>query len=492
MKLKTLLKSIAMPIDVRGNKDIEITGMTSHSQAAAPGYLFVAKRGEKYDGNQYASDVMLAGAYAILSDMYNPSLKNITQVIVTDVLQAEALLASQLYGHAADSLYMVGVTGTSGKTTTSYIIRHLLRFSGVPAGLIGTVSYITGSSIIQASRTTPDVVLTHKLLKDMIKEGEKACVMEVSSHALDQRRVAEIDFDVAVFTNISHEHLDYHKTMEKYVEAKRKLFERLGAKKSAVAVMNRQDPYFFYMKNGCSKPIYTYGIEDRDADLSAWNIELSSKESRFDLSYKGLNYPIRCPLLGRFNIMNILAASAVLLSRNTHIEQIIEGLKTFQAPPGRLEPIQNSLSLSIFVDYAHKEDALRNVLSTLRECTKGKIITVFGCGGDRDRQKRPKMGRAVEQLGDFAIITSDNPRSENPNRIIQEITDGCQDTRYSIELNRKKAIEQAISMATPDDVILIAGKGHEKEQVFHYHTIPFDDCHVAYEFCKKLYALRKK
>ncbi len=494
MKLKALIKPIELFSDVYGSKEVEISGITSHSQAVAPGCLFIAKRGKKYDGNQYVSDVIRSGAHAILSDMYNPSLKGITQIIVPDVAQAEALIASQFYSHPSRELFMVGITGTSGKTTTSYLIRHLLLESGVPTGLIGTVAYIAGTSEIQASRTTPDVIFNHKIIRDMVRANDKACVMEVTSHALDQGRVFGIDFDVAVFTNLSHEHLDYHTSMEEYARVKKKLFLELGSgrKKHVMCVMNRQDPFFSFMSESCKAPICTYGIEDIEADLSAWNISFSTNCTSFEVSYKGTRYKAECGIPGRFNVSNILAALGVLLAKGIPLQRSIQGLKTFQGPPGRLERVTNSLKIPIFVDYAHKEDALRKVLPTLRECTKGRLITVFGCGGDRDREKRPLMAKAVEELSDIAIVTSDNPRSEDPMAIIREIEKGFQRSEYIIEPDRKKAIEKAVNMAAPGDAILIAGKGHEKEQIFHHTTIPFDDCQIAFKACEELYATRQK
>lgn len=472
-------------------KDVEVSYITSHSQKVAPGALFIAKRGTVFDGNQYVVDALRSGAVAILSDMYNPTLTNSAQIIVSDVVRAEALVSAQFFGNPTEKLWMVGITGTSGKTTTSYLVRHLLKASQISTGLIGTVAYIAGKNEIMASRTTPDVIFNHKIAHDMLEAHDVACVMEVTSHALEQGRVYGIDFDVAVYTNLSHEHLDYHKSMDEYARAKKKLFEKMGSgrKKRVISIFNAQDPYFSYMKEGSICPYITYGIEDHHSDsialdLFAKNISCRPDGTSFDLLYNKHTYPVFSPLPGRFNIYNVLAAIAVVLQKGIEIEVIIENLKTFSGPPGRLERIQNDLGVAIFVDYAHKEDALRKVLPTLRECTEGRIITVFGCGGDRDREKRPLMARAVEEFSDFAIVTSDNPRSESPDAIISEVIRGFQSDRYHIEPDRKKAIYEAIRIASPKDTILIAGKGHEKEQIFRNRTIHFDDCLVALEACE--------
>lgn len=487
MKLKALLKVLDHS-DVRGSKEIQVSSLTSHSQSVAPGSLFIAKKGNKFDGNLFSQDAVLSGAVAVVSDIYNPVLKNVTQILVKDVPAAESKLAAQFYGWPSSDLLMIGITGTSGKTTTSYLARHLLIELGTPSGLIGTVSYIAGANQISASRTTPDVIFNQKLLHDMVKAGDKACVMEVTSHALHQGRVENIDFDVAIFTNLSHEHLDYHSSMDEYAKVKGLLFKHLkkGKKKEGVwAVINRQDPYYKILIEECEAPCLTYGIEDDEADLSAYDINLSNMSSSFTLRYKNESIPVEWNMAGRFNVANALAAIGALITQGYELSRIVKALKTFQGPPGRLERVNNPLNLAIFVDYAHKEDALRKVLPTLRECTKGKIITVFGCGGDRDREKRPKMARAVEELSDIAIVTSDNPRSEDPNAIIQEVCSGFQKKDHRIESDRKKAIQLAVSLAGKDDTILIAGKGHEKEQIFAHTTIPFDDCLVARMACEE-------
>lgn len=486
VKLKRLLKKIPS-LNVIGSKEIDITGITSHSKLVAPGSLFIARRGASYDGNCFIPEALASGAVAILSDVYDPSLAA-TQLIARDVTAMEALLAAEFWGHPSEQLHLVAITGTSGKTTTSYVVRQLLSHFGIKAGLIGTVAYIAGTRCYEAPNTTPDVITNHKLLGEIVRAGDTACVMEVSSHALAQGRVDGIGFDTAIFTNLTHEHLDYHKTMEAYAQAKNSLFAHLGnnGKRDPVAVLNRQDPWTPHVAKGTTARTVFYGI-DVPADVVASHLRLSSASTSFDLSYQGQVEPVVLPLVGRYNVANAIAAAASMLARGYLLSDVVKGLAAVQPPPGRLERVANALGLAIYVDYAHKEDALRKVLPALRESTKGKIITVFGCGGDRDRQKRPLMARAVEELSDFAIVTSDNPRSEDPLSIINEICRGFSGSNHLVLADRREAIDRAVEMATTEDIVLIAGKGHEKYQIFATGTVPFDDCQTAAECC----AIRK-
>ena len=481
-KLKKLLKEIP-PIDVIGSKEIEITAITSNSKLVSPGSLFIARRGATYDGNSFIPEAIASGAVAILSDVFDPSL-SITQLITPDVGGMECKLAAAFWHHPSHELTLVAITGTCGKTTTSYIVHHLFSHFGIRAGLIGTVAYIAGTRQYDAPNTTPDVITNQRLLGEIVKAGDTACVMEVSSHALAQGRVAEICFDTAVFTNLTHEHLDYHKTMDAYAAAKNILFRTLcsDGKKEPIAVLNAQDPWTAKVADGTQARIVTYGI-DTTADIVASHLQISMASTTFELSYAGQREIVISPLAGRYNVANAIAAAAVFLARGYSLADVARGLSTVSSPPGRLERVTNPLGLAIYVDYAHKEDALRKVLPALRESTKGKLITVFGCGGDRDRAKRPLMARAVEELSDIAIVTSDNPRSEDPLAIIDEICKGFVTSNYIVIPDRKEAIAKAVQLATPQDVVLIAGKGHEKYQIFANGTVPFDDCQTAAECC---------
>lgn len=489
MKIKKLIKEIPIA-NIKGSKEIEITGVCNNSKLVSPGNLFVAKKGRSHDGTQYIPEAVAAGAAAILTDIYDPSLKEVTQLIHPDVQSIEALLAANFYQFASNELFMVGITGTNGKTTTSYLVKHMLDQLAGPCGVIGTVEYIIGRHRYQATLTSPDVTTNHKLLREMVIQGCHSAVMEVTSHALEQGRAKYIEFDVAVFTNLTVDHLDYHQTMDNYCLAKQKLFKNLHTpvskdmKKSfpKTAIVNADSPWKDKVTEGCKAKLITYGI-DSPADLRATKIHMTSEGTDFTLNYQGREIACHSPLVGRFNVYNVLAASAVVLSRQVPLEVVVPMISTFVPVPGRLERVKNDLGLKIYVDFAHSDDALTNVLECLHELKPARIITVFGCGGDRDQTKRPKMAQACEELSDLCIVTSDNPRSEDPAAIASQIVKGFQKNNYIVELDRYKAIEHAIDIATPEDVILIAGKGHEAYQIFAHKIIEFDDRKNAAQIC---------
>lgn len=489
MKLKKLLKDIPVH-HVKGSKDVDVTGICINSKVIAPGNLFIAKKGRSDDGSLYIPEALAGGAAAILTDIFDPTLKGVVQIIHPCAAEIEGKIAAEFYQHPSEELFTVAITGTNGKTTTSFMIKHLLDMQGA-CGLIGTIEYIIGSHRYQASRTTPDASSNQKMLREMVLQGCQSAVMEVTSHALDQGRVDQIDFDVAIFTNLTLDHLDYHHTMEEYCAAKRKLFQGLQPHKKKkmgtpkTAVVNADSLWATTMLEQCTAQVLTYGI-DHVCDIRASHITLTPGATKFSLCYQGQTYACSCPLIGRHNVYNYLATVAVGLVRHIPLPKIIERLAHMPCVPGRLEPVPNSLSLPIFVDFAHTEDALINVLTCLRELGPARLITVFGCGGDRDRSKRPKMAAATEEYGDFSILTSDNPRSEDPLAICLEVAKGFKDpARYVIEVDRRTAIEKAIQMATPRDIILIAGKGHEPYQIFAHKTIEFDDRKVAAQVCEK-------
>ncbi len=491
MKLKKLFKEIEN-IQIKGSKDVEINGLCSNSKLVAPGNLFIARKGLNDDGTKYIPEALSGGAVAVLSDIFDPSLKETTQIIHPNAASIEGLLASYYYQFPSEELFMAGITGTNGKTTTSFILRHLLNQLDAPCGLIGTIEYIIGKQRYQATRTTPDVISNHKMLREMVLHGCQAAVMEVSSHALEQGRVNNIDFDVAIFTNLTLDHLDYHGTMDNYCLAKNKLFRSLQnspSKKNMwkkTAVINIDSSWHEKISEGCKAQILTFGITNQ-ADLQASNIKLTVEGTAFNLIYKGKNYECQIPLVGRFNVYNCLGALGAVLSKGIPIEKAIQKLKTLPAVPGRLQAVPNPLNLKIYVDFAHTDDALANVLECLNELKTGKIITVFGCGGNRDQSKRPKMAHVTESLSDLSIVTSDNPRTENPETIGAEIIKGFKRQKsYQIELDRRKAIEIAIKQATPADIVLIAGKGHETYQIFAHKTVEFDDAKVALQICEEI------
>lgn len=485
VKLKKLLKNISVK-EIKGPKDVEITGLTSNSKSVGPGNLFIAKKGLTVDGAKFIPDAIAAGASAVVTDFYNPFYPQITQIIHPNAAAIEPAIAKEFYGDPVRRLFLVGITGTNGKTTTAYLVRHLLEQKGKQCGLIGTIEWIVGKHVFPSGKTTPDLLQNYKLFHDMVGSGCQDCVMEVSSHALDQGRVAPFEFDVAVFTNLTQDHLDYHATMEEYGNAKAKLFSSLrkGIKKfPKTAVVNADSPHLEQMLAGYSGNCIRYGI-DHPCDLRANSISLTPDGMEFDVDFRGQIQKFASPLIGRYNVYNALAAAGVAIARGLKLSEIAEALKKFSKVPGRLERVPNRHRLHIFVDYAHTEDALANVLMMLQELKKGRLITVFGCGGDRDKSKRAKMGAVAEKFSDFSIITSDNPRNEDPEEIIRNILAGITKLAQALVIvDRAEAIQKAIECAKPNDIVLIAGKGHENYQILAKETIQFDDRAVAMAAC---------
>jgi UDP-N-acetylmuramoyl-L-alanyl-D-glutamate--2,6-diaminopimelate ligase len=479
VKLKKLLKKVPLAL-YKGSREVQITGITSHSKLVAPGNLFIAKKGFSDDGSKYIEEAISNGAAVILSDMGNPFLKNVTQLVHSDISAVEAKLAAAYHDYPARHLFITGVTGTNGKTTTTYLIKHILDQYSETCGLIGTIECVTGKARYPSERTTPDAITNQKLLREMLKNGCTSAVLEVSSHGLKQGRVREIDFDVAVFTNLTQDHLDYHETMEDYVSAKALLFSSLDP--SRTAIINEESPWNKRIIRDCNAKIITYGLTSSSM-LYANDINFSSETTSFTVNYGWESQRFNWPQIGRYNILNALAAIGVALVFGVPFSLLPHLFSSFTSVSGRLQRVGNS---SIFVDYAHTPDALENVLKCLKEISKGRIITVFGCGGDRDKGKRPLMAQACEHFSDFSIVTSDNPRTENPDEICRQIIVGFKKNCYSIEADRRAAIRQAIQMAQKEDLILIAGKGHETYQIFSHQTIPFDDRKVALEILAEM------
>lgn len=476
MKLKKILKNIE-DVEIKGLKDIEITGICSDSKLVAPGNLFIAKKGKVFDGSHFIPEAIAAGAACILTDIYNPFFHKTTQLISDKITDIADSIAATYYGFASKELFMVGITGTNGKTTSAYLIKHILDVFGKNAGLIGTNEYILGDHKLPASFTTPDVITCQKLLREMKNRECLSCVMEVSSHGLDQMRVSHIDYDVAIFTNISSEHLDYHSTIDEYAECKSRLFSLLekSAKKNTLAILNIDNNFSSIMQATYSGRVLTYGI-DQKADVMAADIEMSASGSSFTVQYLDQRHKFQTSLIGKFNIYNLLTAVTFGISLDIALEELSDMFTSFSMVSGRLEKIDEYKKAQVFVDYAHTEDALTNVLKTLSEIKKGKIFTVFGCGGSRDKLKRSKMAQVAQSYSDFVIVTNDNPRSEDPEAICRDVLRGFSDKdKYYVELDRKEAIEKALSLASKEDIVLIAGKGHEKVQIFSHKTVPFDD-----------------
>jgi len=481
MQLKVLAHALA-PHRVIGTLDREVESIAYDSRRVQSDTLFVAIRGEKSDGHQFVDQAIEQGASVIVAEREIVSPRA-TCLVVDDSRGALADLSAAFYGMPARKLKMAAVTGTNGKTTTTFLIKHICEKAGVRCGLLGTVQYEIGDRILPAIRTTPEALDIQELLAQIVNAGGRAAAMEVSSHALAQERTRGIEWDVAVFTNLTQDHLDFHGTMENYFEAKAKLFLQLPSqskKKRASAVINIDDRYGEKLLDRIAgkSPVITYGL-GLHADFRASNYRTEFAGTSYQLDARGRSYLVRVPLIGRFNVANSMAALAAATALGVNLRDGVLSLARAPQVPGRLELVPAKRQFQIFVDYAHTDDALRNVLKTLRELRPRKLIVVFGCGGDRDRKKRPLMARVADELADHAIITSDNPRKENPDAIISEVEKGFRSTHYEKIADRTEAIRHAAAMARARDLVLIAGKGHEKYQEFADHTIPFDDIQVA-------------
>ena len=482
MKLDMLLA--ALPAAKRfGPAGREIAGIACDSRQVRPGWLFVAIPGNKMDGFAFIDDAVTRGAVAVVTEQAPPGLKDVTVIRVPNAREALARLASTFYGHPSARLRLIGVTGTNGKTTVTYMIRDILESAGLSCGLIGTVEYRLGSRVIPASRTTPDSLTLQSFLSQMVQSGCASAVMEVSSHALDQERAWGIEFDAAVFTNLTQDHLDYHKTMEAYFEAKRRLFTAIGrGGKPAAAILNLDDPYGRRLAESpdIKARIITYGRAP-EAAVRADRIRLGPSGSAFHATTPWGEADLTLRLLGGYNVSNALAAMAACGSLGISLSIVKQRLGEMRAVPGRLEQVPCKRGFQVFVDYAHTDDALLNVLQTLREITAGRLIVVFGCGGNRDRTKRPKMGAVAGRLADYSVLTSDNPRTEDPLAILDQIRAGIGQAPHEVVPDRAEAIRRAIGLAREGDIVLIAGKGHETFQEFDNRVIPFDDREIARE-----------
>ena len=481
MQLKTLVAAIPVR-QVIGPLDRPVESITYDSRRVQRNGLFVALRGEKTDGHEFIGQAIERGATVIVAEREEKHARA-TCVVVENTRTAMADLAASFYGFPVRKLKLAGVTGTNGKTTTTFLIKHICDKAGLRCGLIGTVRYEIGERVLPATRTTPESLDLQELFAQIVNAGCKAAAMEVSSHALAQERTRGLEWDTAVFTNLTQDHLDFHGTMEKYFEAKAKLFTQLAdqqQKRKPVAIVNIDDRYGEQLLNRMDKKIsvVTYGMGVR-ADFRASSYRMEVGGTSYQLDANGKSYLVRVPLIGRFKVANSLAALAAAQAMGVGLREAVLSLGKSPQVPGRLEAVPAKRQFQVFIDYAHSPDALLNVLKTLRELAPGRLIVVFGCGGDRDRQKRPLMAAVVDQNADFAIITSDNPRKEDPDAIIAEVETGFRSTNYEKVADRTAAITRAIELAQPRDVVLIAGKGHENYQEFADHTVPFDDMQVA-------------
>ncbi|MCX5695553.1 MAG: UDP-N-acetylmuramoyl-L-alanyl-D-glutamate--2,6-diaminopimelate ligase [Candidatus Omnitrophica bacterium] len=452
----------------------KVRGISDNSGLVRKNFIFVAVKGSKADGNRFINAAIEKGARFMVCDarVKTSGLKSVSFIKVKDPRRALAELAASFYKNPSQKLKVAGITGTNGKTTITYLLEALLRKAGLSAGVIGTINHRFKNTVIPAKNTTPGPLDIQSMLARMLKEGVGYAVMEVSSHALDQDRVAAINFHSAIFTNLTQDHLDYHKTIKRYFAAKAKLFKRMAPK--SFVVINNDDKYAGILKKLTRAKIITYGIKNK-ADVQAKNIKFDVRHTEFDLSFSGRETRFRINLIGRHNVYNILAAASWGIREGLSLKIIKSALEGFLLVPGRLERIKSKKGFSVFVDYAHTADALKNVLQALRQLSPNRIITLFGCGGQRDKLKRPKMGRVVTTLSDFAVITSDNPRSEKPLAIVRDILKGIKKNNYCVIPQRRAAIRKSISLARPGDIVLLAGKGHENYQIFSDKRIHFDD-----------------
>jgi UDP-N-acetylmuramoyl-L-alanyl-D-glutamate--2,6-diaminopimelate ligase len=474
MILRDLLRGVPV-LAVQGDEETEIRGLAYSSKEAAPGGLFAALKGARADGFDFAPEAVARGAAAVLSDRPRPEGIAAAWIRVADPREALALCAANFYGQPSHRLKLVGITGTKGKTTTTFILEAILRKAGFRTGVIGTITHRGPDFAFEAKRTTPEAPDLQRMLKDMLDREVTHCLMEVSSHSLDLKRVWGISFDVAVFTNLSGEHLDYHRTMEDYFAAKKKLFV-LNSKKR-IAVVNGDDPWGQRLVPDLPMTAITFGLAPA-ALVRAERFRLNGAGIEAHIKFPGGQITIASTLSGRHNLYNLLAAFSVALALGIPPAVIRDGIAELKQVPGRFEKIENDRGLHVYVDYAHTDSALRSLLETVKDLKPSRILLVFGCGGDRDRSKRARMGEVAGRFADWTFVTSDNPRSEDPLAIMREIEGGLLASgtkKYSLIPDRREAIRDALAFARKDDYVLIAGKGHESHQELADRVVPFND-----------------
>ncbi|SFX27002.1 UDP-N-acetylmuramoylalanyl-D-glutamate--2,6-diaminopimelate ligase [Thermoactinomyces sp. DSM 45891] len=489
MILQNVIQSLLLK-QVSGDVAVEISGVEMDSRQVKPGNLFIAVRGFTVDGHRYISQAVQRGAVAILVEEMVEVPSHITVVQVPDTRRAMAIVADIYYGHPTHELKLIGITGTNGKTTTSTLLQHLFLDHEKKSGLIGTIGMKIGDRELPTSNTTPEILELQKSFRMMRNEGCEYSFIEVSSHALDQGRTRGCKFHMGVFTNLTQDHLDYHETMEQYREAKGLLFNQLAnqylasADEQCYAVLNADDPASSYYARITPAQVVTYGV-DQPADVKASNIRITPQGTSFDLhTFRG-NGSVNIKLMGKFNVLNMLAAISVGLIEDLSLEQIINSLEQIPGVDGRFEPVHADQDYTVVVDYAHTPDSLENALKTVREFASKRVITLVGCGGDRDRTKRPLMAKIAADYSDIAIYTSDNPRTEQPEAILEDMLSGVKSVKaekiHTI-VDRAEAIRYAIEHAQSGDVILIAGKGHETYQEINGVKNDFDDRVIARRF----------
>lgn len=473
MTLADLLKNVEIK-QVQGNTGIKIAGIAYNSREVKPGDVFVCISGFNTDGHRYAADALERGAVAVVAE--RPIEETAAAFVeVKNTRLALSQMAAVYYDYPYRKFKLIGVTGTNGKTTTTYLIKAVLESCGHKVGLIGTNQNMIGDTVIPSHHTTPDSLELMQLFNRMAEEGVDTAVMEVSSHSLALDRVASCEFDIGAFTNVTQDHLDFHLTMDNYIAAKALLFKRCR-----VGVFNRDDAAYERMKEAAACEALDYGIREH-GDVFADCIEYKSTGVTFNLSFNGKSVRVELPIPGKFSVYNALTAATCCLAAGLSPEQIARGLGQAAGVKGRIEVVKTNTDYTVIIDYAHTPDGLTNILNAIRGFAKGRIVTLFGCGGDRDKSKRPLMGKIAGELSDFCIVTSDNPRSEEPSAIIKDVLEGVKQTdcEYAVIENRFEAIEYAVDNAKPDDIILLAGKGHEPYQILKDRTIVFDEREIV-------------
>lgn len=481
MKLHDLLQHLHLLVPYQGTNP-EITSIENDNRKVQKGSLFICIKGYTVDGHDFAESAVKNGATAVLAERALPL--SVPVIVVNDTTRAMAVLADAYYQHPTKKLHLIGITGTNGKTTTSHLIEKIFSDVNRCTGLIGTMYTKIGDQKFETKNTTPESLVLQKGFKQMLEKGVDTAIMEVSSHALHMGRVHGCDYDIAVFTNLTQDHLDYHKTMEDYRQAKSLLFSQLGntfdANKPKFAILNADDPASDLYRKSTAAIVYTYGI-DNNADFHARNIHMTSAGTSFEIVIKEKSYSIHIQLIGKFSVYNVLASIATAFVSGIPMEKIIESIESVKGVDGRFELVNAGQNFTVIVDYAHTPDSLENVLKTIQSFADKKIFVIVGCGGDRDKTKRPLMAEIACRYATDPIFTSDNPRSEDPLTILKDMEDGVLGKSYITIPDRKEAIVSAVNQAAAGDVILIAGKGHETYQIIGSNVYDFDDRLVARE-----------
>jgi len=484
VNLKELISGISH-LKLNGQADLNINAFHYDSRKIRKGDLFIALTGEQTDGHIFIKQAIEKGAIAVMYEK-GEQAGEATFIKVENTRTALTFISDAFFGFPSKKMKFIGITGTNGKTTTAYLIKSIFDAAGIKSGLLGTINYDTGKEKINAQLTTPEPVIMHKYLRDMYLNGCSHCILEVSSHSLSQERVKSLKFSTAIVTSISQDHLDYHRDMQEYISTKIRLIELLSPRTGYGIINSDLDSAPLFYTKASSKRLLKYSLFQGKGDIYPESFDITEKEISASLVCPEGKIKIRSQLTGDFNLYNIMAALGAGISNKIPLEQIKQGIEALKFVPGRLEPVRLGQDFTLLVDYAHTPDAMENVLTFIKNTIKGRVITLFGCGGDRDKGKRPEMGRIAEHYSDFVIVTSDNPRKENPFVIIDQILTGVKNrNKVEILVDRSEAIKQAVNLAKKNDIILIFGKGHEDYQILGEDYIPFDDRLVASEYILK-------